>query len=189
MELILIRHSRTQPTHTVPVRQWGLTEEGIQLAKDLSKQKIISSLDVLYSSLQTKAIETSLYLAKPHGVPMKTHPGLDEISSFTRTFLGKDFEKVSEDFYRERIARIAEGETWREALRRFKTSLESIVAVEKKRRIRTVGIVSHGNILAFFTAHYTQTDPYMYHKKIQMPDVAMFDWETKEFEVGWGEVK
>ena len=187
MNITLIRYSKTNPTASIPIRQWGLTDEGIELAIKLSQSELITSLDVLYSSLQTKALETALILAKPHGLEIKTHPGLDEVTSFTRKFLGDEFEKVTHDFYSEKIERISEGETWREALKRFNATIDSIVAKEKVLHHENIGLVSHGNILSFFTSLYTGKEAYLWHKKITMPDVAVFDWNNKKFQVFWGQ--
>lgn len=37
MKITFIRHSKTNPNGEIPIEQWGLTEQGIELAKDLFK--------------------------------------------------------------------------------------------------------------------------------------------------------
>jgi len=127
MEIVLIRHSKTKPMPNIPIPLWGLTEEGIAKAKSLANEPIIKTLDVIYSSLQTKAIETALLLAKPNNLPIKTNNALTEISSFTREFLGDSYEQAVSDFYSDKISRIAHGETATEALTRFEQALQEIV--------------------------------------------------------------
>ncbi len=76
MKIIFIRHSKTKIEPKIPVTRWGLSDEGIELAKKLSAHDIIKQLDVLYTSFQTKALETTIYLAKPNAIPIKTDNNL-----------------------------------------------------------------------------------------------------------------
>jgi hypothetical protein len=59
---------------------------------------------------------------------------------------------------------------------------------ESSKGVNNIGIVSHGNMLSYFTAQYTDVTPYALHDKIHMPDVAVFDWETKQFVKLWEEI-
>jgi len=181
MLITLIRHSKTNPTGNIPIKQWGLTEEGILMAKALAKTDKIKSISVLYTSLQTKALETAVILAKDHGIPMKINDNLTEITSFTEKFHSDPeiYEQNTAAFYNGTLDRIENGETGKEALDRFNGAVEEILTEEKDKD--NIGIVSHGHILTFFTAQFMQIDMYSYHKTIQMPDVAILDWNTKKF--------
>jgi broad specificity phosphatase PhoE len=68
MNITFIRHSKTKIEPEKPIVLRGLADEGIEKAQALSKDQAIKQLDVVYSSLQTKAIETMLYLAKPNAL-------------------------------------------------------------------------------------------------------------------------
>ncbi|QQR53043.1 histidine phosphatase family protein [bacterium] len=87
MKFDFIRHSKTKVESDKPIALWGLADEGILKAQVLSNDEAIKRLDIVCSSLQTKAIETMLYLAKPNTLPMRTHPDLAEITSFSNKFL------------------------------------------------------------------------------------------------------
>lgn len=188
MLLTFIRHSKTKPTLEIPIPLWGLTDEGIQLAKDLTNLEEIKNVDILYSSLQTKALETAIVLSKNCSLPIKTNNDLTEITSFTKKFFGSPlYEENVDKFYSDEIDRIAEGETYEEALERFENALESIVDAEKE--AKNIGIISHGNVLAFFTAKYTDHSPRKLHDAIKMPDVAVFDWESKQYVRLWEELR
>lgn len=189
MKLTLIRHSKTTPTSDIPNPLWGLSDEGISLAKDLSKKQMIKDLEVIYSSLQTKALETSILLAKPNCIPIKTNPDLTEISSFTKKFFGEEYDQIVRDFYEGRIKRIAGGETYQKALNLFTKAIEDIVDFESKEGKENIGIVSHSNILAFFSAQYVDKTPLEIHDLIRMPDTAILDWDQKLFIKFYGEDK
>jgi len=188
MKIILIRHSKTDRNPDIPITCWGLSDKGIDLAKKLSKQEIIKKLDVVYTSFQTKALETAVIIAKAYAIPVKPDDRLTEVTSFTGSF-EKDYEKYSQnvyDFYQGNIERINNGETKIEALHRFNNALEDISQRELQNEY--VGIISHGNILTLFTAQYRDLDCYKLHTQIKQPDIAIFDWKKKEFQSFFGEV-
>jgi broad specificity phosphatase PhoE len=188
MKFIFIRHSKTDHNPHIPITRWGLTSEGIELANELSRQDIIENMNVMYASLQTKALETAVLLAKPNGIAMKTDDQLTEVTSFTNRY-EEDFNvytKSVHDFYSGDSIRIDNGETKDEALARFISALERIVKTESNQEY--VGIVSHGNILTLFTALYKDVDSYELHTAIKQPDVAIFNWDEKKFETFFGEL-
>lgn len=192
MKLILIRHSKSLPNPETPIPQWGLTAEGTELAKSLAQKSVIKKLEVIYSSLQTKALETAGLLAKSHNLPVKTNKDLTEISSFTKGLIGQkpgdeEFEKFVEDFYQGKIERFRGGETYQEALKRFIRAIQQIIKEETVRGVENIGVVSHGNILSFFSAQYCEYPPLEIHKMIKMPDISVLDWDQKKFVSFFGE--
>ena len=70
MNLVLIRHSKSLVNPDIPIPTWGLSDEGIILAKKINELTQIKTLDVIYSSLQTKALETAV-LATKNRIPVK----------------------------------------------------------------------------------------------------------------------
>lgn len=189
MKITFIRHSKTKVDPRLPPPLWGLSEEGIELAKKLGTRDVIKRISLFYSSLQTKALETAILLAKPDAIPIKTDDRLTEVTSFTNKFIPeiKVYEKSVKDYYSGAIERINEGETIQEALDRFDKAIESIVETNNKEE--NIGIVSHGNILAFFSAQFKDIDPYPAHKEIRQPDVALFDWDKQKFIHFFGEME
>lgn len=182
MEITFIRHSKTLVDPTINPTRWGLSEDGVRLAQELSSRDVIKRLGVIYSSLQTKALETAIYLAKPNAIPIKTNDRLTEVTSFTNKFIADEdtYKKTVEDYYSERIARINEGETIQEALARFNAAIQDIAA--ENRGEERIGIVSHGNILTLFSAQFdVAIDCYKLHKEIKQPDIALFDLDSKKF--------
>lgn len=188
MKFVFIRHSKTDRNPKVSITCWGLAEEGMQLARELSQKTVVKDLDVIYASLQTKALETAVLLAKPNAIPIKADNGLTEVTSFTGPF-ESDFDRYTKnvhDFYADDLDRIAGGETKAEALDRFTKTLESIAQKESEKDL--VGIVTHGNILALFSSLYKDVDAYTLHTAIKQPDIAIFNWDNKRFETFFGEI-
>jgi broad specificity phosphatase PhoE len=188
MKFVFIRHSKTHRNPQVPITCWGLTDEGIELARNLSRHDVIKNLDVMYASFQTKALETAVILAKPNAIPIKADDRLTEVTSFTGPF-EKDFDVYTQnvhDYYADKLDRISGGETKLEALERFMIALESIATAEQDKEF--VGIVTHGNILTLFSTQYKNVDSYGLHTQIKQPDLAVFDWGKKEFNTFFGEL-
>jgi broad specificity phosphatase PhoE len=186
MNIVFIRHSISLVNSNIPIPTWGLSEEGVTLAKKLNELTQIKTLDVIYTSLQTKAIETAVLATKNTGIPIKTDNRLTETSSFTNKFVNlEQLEQNTKDYYLNPRRSINNGETVEEALNRFNTAISDITKLENKNNI---GIVSHGNILASFSAQYVMQRAYELVKKIKQPDIAVFDCDTKKFVSFFGDI-
>ncbi|MBP9717984.1 histidine phosphatase family protein [Candidatus Gracilibacteria bacterium] len=182
MQITFIRHSKTKVDPAISPTRWELSRDGIRLAQELGSREVIKGLSIIYSSLQTKALETAFYLSKPNNIEVRTDDRLTEVTSFTNKFIADEdtYSRNVKDYYSGRIARISGGETIQEALARFNGAIQDIAAVNGAEK--RIGIVSHGNILALFSAQFDATiDCYQLHKEIKQPDIAIFDGHTKRF--------
>lgn len=187
MNLVLVRHSKSLVNPDIPIPTWGLSEEGVILAKGLREITVINSLEVVYSSLQSKALETAVYMTKNSGIQIKTDNRLTESTSFTNKFV--DLEQLAQntkDYYSNTDLSINNGETFQEALNRFMTAIENIIKAEAGKK--NIGIVSHGNILAAFSNQYIHKDVYQLAESIKQPDIAVLNWETRKFTTFFGEL-
>ncbi len=178
MKLYLFRHSQTIFEPEIPSPNWVLSEEGIGKVKSLSLDSKIMNLDIFYSSLQNKALETAVLLAKPNRTPINTHAGLAELSSITKAFI-PNYDESVHDLYAGKIEKINNGESLKEGLDRFNKTIEEIVSIEIKSE--HIGIVAHGSILSLFASQYSDLNAYELHQMIQMPDMAILNWDTKLF--------
>lgn len=187
MKLTLIRHSKTKPTNDIPIPLWGITHEGIELCEKLSETQAIKDVDVMYASLETKAIETEVLLSKNNSIQIRTEEDLEEVTSFTKKFYtGDEFAKNVDNFYGKKVERIGEGESVIEALTRFNNAIDDII--RKEGNAKNIGIVSHGGILSLFSEQFYNLSALEMQSMIKMPDVAILDWDKKVFLKFWGEV-
>ncbi len=163
-----------------------MSEEGVALAKKLSKLRQVNTLDIVYTSLQTKALETAVLATKNTGIPIKTDTRLTETTSFTNKFVSlEQLQENTKKYYSNTNVSINNGETQEEALSRFNEALRDITKLKDKDNI---GIVSHGNILASFSTQYIHMDALELIVRIKQPDIAIFNWETKQFTNFFGEI-
>lgn len=187
MNLVFIRHSKSLVNPKTPIASWGLSEEGVMLAKKLISIPAIQAIQVIYSSLQPKALETAALATKNLSIPIQKDNNLTETTSFTNKFVSlKELEENTRKYYAEKTLSINGGETFVQAQERFVKALQDIVKKEQNKE--NIGIVSHGNILAGFVSQITQVDPYEIVEKIAQPDVAVFDWDARRFVSGFGEL-
>lgn len=188
MKIVFIRHSKSLVNPNIPITSWGLSEEGITLAKKLNSLPQVKTIQVIYTSLQPKALETADLATEGLNIEIKKDNNLTESTSFTNKFVSlKELEENTRKYYTEKTLSINGGETFVEAQERFGKALEDIVKEEQDKE--SIGIVSHGNILAGFVSQITSEDPFEIVEKITQPDVAVFDWDTKQFISGFGGIE
>lgn len=184
MKFVLVRHSKTKFDPNISIPLWYLTNEGKEKAQELFNNKDFPKVDLVYSSLQTKAVETALILAKSQTIPLKTDVNLTEVSSFTKEVFTNGYEEMVDSYYGGEVERLSGGETITEAIERFEKTLDKISEIEKDNE--SIAIVTHGNILAFLTSKYDNTKTAReLHDFIQMPDYSVIDWDTKKFIKYW----
>jgi len=183
MKLTFIRHSITNVDPNVSPLLWGLTDEGVSLSKKLAQSKYVKDVEVLYSSLQLKSLETAILIAKELKIPIRTNDNLTEVTSFTRGFI-ENYEDSSKLFHLDKITRINEGESKVEAVDRFSRAIERIVNREINRT--NIGIDSHCNIMSLFAEQFSEKNSYKIHNQMKTPDFAVLDLDEKEFDVMFG---
>jgi broad specificity phosphatase PhoE len=188
MLITLIRHSKTIIEAETHALNWVLSDKGVEFAEALSQNDEIKNVNILYSSLQNKALETAVIIAKPHRIPIRTDDRLTEVTSITNKFVADpvEFERNVHDFQTGLIPRINGGETVKEALDRFNKAIEDIIKREEGKQ--NIGIVSHGNMLSLFSAQFINKTSYEIHKTIKMPAIAILDWDEKKFIKFFGEL-
>lgn len=187
MKLVFIRHSQSLVNPSIPIPSWGLSDEGVTLATTLRENPIIKAVQVMYSSLQTKALETAVLLTKNTGVPIKTDNRFTEFTSLTNHFMKPEEHTESiRAFCAGTVERIHDGETSAEGLKRFNDAIIATVAAERDKQ--AVGIVSHGGIMTYFVMQFMSGDKYAVWSSMKQPDVAVLDWEAKKFTMFFGEI-
>lgn len=183
MKLVFIRHSNTtvEPEKYNPL--WSLSDTGIVNAQTLAQSPLVQDIEVIYSSNQLKALHTAVIIGSQIGVFVKQRDDLTELTSLTNDWKA-DYDGFISDIYSGKIERHGDGESLPEATERFTNAINTIVAIERDRT--SVGIVAHGNVLSLFAAQYETRTALEIHHAINMPDIAVLDWENKTFSVTFG---
>lgn len=185
MQILLIRHSETVLSKTIPNAQWILSTKGINFAEKMAMNPELQKCSKIYASFQTKALETALILAKPNRIALAAYEDLTETSSVTNGFF-ENFETEMHNWHEKSDYRINAGETKSEALTRFSKAIARIIS-ENKDDAR-VAVVSHGNVLSCFSEIYLHEKSFELHSRMKMPDMALFDTTSKKFISHWGTI-
>jgi len=181
MKIIFVRHSHTVIEPQKPNRLRKLSEKWIQKAIEISADKqTFPLLQKYYTSPQLKAIHTTALIASAFAAPISVHDWLDEITSITNKRI-EDFDWTVKSFFERKIKRINGWETIEEAMSRFHIALEEIVKEAKEEGYDIIAVVTHWTMLALFCECYSSCDVSIWHKRIQMPDFALFDRSKKTF--------
>ena len=184
MKLLLIRHSRTKFEPETPNEQWVLSEVGVDKAEEFARRPELAEIEIIYTSMQLKALATGLKIAEQLRIPMRADHGLTELTSITNGFIPNYNEAVAE-LYAGEVERINDGETLTEGLARFDEAIERIVSSHAD--LGRIGIVAHCNVLSLYASQYEQRTAHELHSTMGMPDLAILDWESKEFDLTFGQ--
>ena len=149
---LLIRHALCDPVgRSIAGRQPGvhLNAEGKRDAVSLGAQLAQLALAGVYSSPLERALETAGSIAAPHGLPVYTAPGLNEVDFGEWT--GKTLEELDglaewKNFNTRRSqTRIPGGEAMPEVLSRATAELDRQSRLHPGEAL--VAVVSHGDVL------------------------------------------
>lgn len=131
------------------------------------------ALGLLVSSEERKAVETAEELAKRLRIETRTAPGLHE---HRRPFVPEpgEFERRMEHFFAEPSQRVFGDESADEALDRFASAVDAVLASEPA---RNVGIVAHGTVIALYAAPLLGIGAGALWQRLQMPSFVVIDTE------------
>jgi broad specificity phosphatase PhoE len=171
-QLVLIKHSKVTQDPAVPPKHWPLSDEGRSLCRPLADALKMHKLDLLISSEEPKAIETTELVAARLRIETETAPDLDE---HRRPFVAAGFEDTMKRFFAQPTDRIFGEESANEARARF---AEAINAVLRAHPDRTLGIVTHGTVIALYAAPYFHTGAAALWQRLQHPSFVVIDTDT-----------
>lgn len=182
-KVILIRHSNTKVESDKYNPLWSLSDTGIEKATQLAVNPLLQDIEIIYASNQLKAIHTGIIVASELGVWLKQRADLTELTSLTNKWI-EDYPQFIDDIYTGKIERMNDGESLQEARSRFTNAIDEIIQIESDKDV--IGIVAHGNVLSLYASQFEDRDALDIHHSICMPDIAVLDWESKTFDITFG---
>ena len=171
--LILVRHSLPELRKDRPAREWKLSPEGRLRAQLLSERISSYPVDILFSSLEPKAVETAQIIAAACDVELHVVEGLQEHDRSNVPYLtGTEFESAVQEFFRQPDTLVFGRETANQAYERFSGAITSLLAV---RKYQDVAIVAHGTVISLFVSRLTGTSAFVFWEKLGMPSFVVID--------------
>jgi broad specificity phosphatase PhoE len=142
---IFVSHPEVVIDPAVPVPRWHLAPEGIARLRRLP---IESAPTAIWSSDETKAIESAGILAARFGLPVQVHPGLAEMDRSSTGYRPRaGFERLADAFFARPQESIEGWERAVDAQRRVVAAAQSILAGHPGGDVVLVGHGGTGTLL------------------------------------------
>ena len=165
-KLIVIKHASPLVIPGTPAEKWRLSNKGKEACVPLAEALREHAPSILIASEEPKAAETAQIVAERLGVPFETAPGLHEHErSNVPHMRSGEFISHMELLFRKPAERVLGRESAEEALVRFRAAVESVL----KQHAGTVGIVSHGTVIALFAAKQLDRKPFDLWREMKLP--------------------
>ncbi|MDE0690164.1 MAG: phosphoglycerate mutase family protein [Candidatus Poribacteria bacterium] len=165
--LILIKHALPQIDPTVPANQWRLSEEGQCFSRVLAQRLAQYELDLIFSSVEPKAIETAHIVATALEKRVEVVEGLHEHDRNSVEFLEKKkFEASVFQFFNQPGLLTFGNETANQAHHRFS---QAVMGIIEKYPDKNIALVTHGTVLTLFVSHLVGIEPFAFWKGLALP--------------------
>lgn len=162
--LYLVRHGETLWNYARRYQghaDIALNENGKVQAEALAERLAGERFAALYASDLVRAHETARIIARPHGLPVQTMPGLREISfgaweGLTRDEIRERFPEVSSRWWSRPVeTRLPDGETLAEVGARV---MRAVGAITRRHMDEKVVVAAHGGTIRVIVAVYLGMD-------------------------------
>lgn len=126
-----------------------LSKEGEKRAEELCNMEELQSVDIIYSSNYTRAIQTAKYLAEKKNIPINVD------SRFGERKHGIFAEKITLKEYYEDDYKNEEGESPKEVKKR---TLDALMDIVSKNKGKTIAIFSHAGAITFLLTNWCKLE-------------------------------
>ena len=176
-QLILVKHSLPAINANQPAREWLLSEEGKARAKRLAERLVHDQLDILATSPEPKARETTKILAARLGLSIQVLDDLHEHERSSVPYLCKpEFEAAVREFFENPDTLVFGSETANQAHERFSTAVYSLLSQNESSRI---AFVSHGTVISLFVARIIGQSGFQIWSELGLPGFITLNMESK----------
>ena len=181
--LLLVRHAAPLIDPPTPSSEWVLSPQGEEATRRFAQSLAAPPDSAIYSSAETKAVQTAAVLAEEWGLQVRVEDDLHEVEG--RSWANSPAE------YEEAVSRYLRGEAvdgWEErtsAQRRIATAVWKLMGPDKD-----LLVVSHGLVLVLCLAWLLEVEAgtlFPVWRTIRFPDLCIIDWETREVVLPFGQ--
>ena len=171
-KLILVKHASPLVIPGTPPEKWKLSDKGRESCEPLAEAVREHAPAVIVSSEEPKAKETAELLGEKLAVPVETAKGLHEHDrSNVPHMRSGEFISHMEVFFRKPTERVLGRESAVQALDRFESAVNAVVA---KHPEGNIAIVSHGTVIALFAAEFSDRYGFELWREMGLPSYAVF---------------
>ncbi|OLS30130.1 MAG: phosphoglycerate mutase GpmB [Candidatus Thorarchaeota archaeon AB_25] len=168
--LYFLRHAETKEDESTPVRDWRITDAGIDLTRELVRSEKFGEIHGIIHSSEGKARQTAEVFAEGIDVQMYQLSGLDELS---REHEGA----LTYEEYRDRVhttlrdpeKSVPGWESGASALKRFEDAVRKVDIMFHRKNVL---IVSHGLVLTLYFCKLKNFESIAYERWTQIKFLA-----------------
>jgi broad specificity phosphatase PhoE len=177
--IVLIRHAPVTIDKHIVASSWQLSADSQARCQQLANQLQPLHPVQLYTSTEQKAVQTAKHLTEALNIPMVVFPNLHETERTSTQFYtdSENFISTIHKAMRHPDKVIFGDEAFGVARDRLTRQLHILA---DKHPHETIGIVSHGRILAMFLAQIMKQSPIKIWDSMSMPAYAILSWESMQ---------
>jgi broad specificity phosphatase PhoE len=174
--LILVKHSLPGIVKNVPAREWRLSEEGRVRARRLAERLSHYQPEVIVTSIEPKAQETAVIIARTYNLTMEIVEGLHEHDRSKSQFLSQDeFPASVRKFFENPATLVFGSETADECHTRFDQAVRSVLKLYSD---KSIVIVAHGTVISLFVSRLTGKSDLILWNELGLPSFVVLDLQS-----------
>lgn len=149
-KLFFLRPGEVRKNKKALVKEWALTEKGIDYAKRMAVSPEFNEIGAIYCSQDEKSSQTAQAFSEKQGIEWVKFSGLDDLRRGRKEVMPKkEYEQIRARMFEDLDYRVEGWETPRQALERFSKTVREIDARHENNNIL---IVSQGLVLTLYFA-------------------------------------
>ena len=174
--LILVKHSVPEIEEDRPAREWKLSQEGRLRAHKLAGLLEAFHPEVIVSSPESKAEETSEIISKRLQIEIRVAQDLHEHDRSNVPYLSQAaFQTSMREFFQNPGELVFGRETANEAHARFYQALHGIL---NEYRSKTVVVITHGTVIALFVSRLTGSSDFELWTRMGLPSYIAIELQS-----------
>ena len=169
--VVLIRHSVPEVNSDCPASEWTLSEEGVRRCETLARELSRFLPAVMFSSPETKAIETAQHIGLYLGIDFSVREDLREHRR-PATFLPRtEFHDNIRRFFQSPDSVEYGSESCHDVAARIESEIRCALTDHPDRSIL---MVTHGTAMSSFIAHHADVDAFSIWDSLGLPAYIAF---------------
>ena len=169
--LVLVKHSMPEIDPAKPASAWKLGEVGRRRAESLAAKLMEFNPSVIWSSKESKAVETAEAVARELGVQVEIADGLEEHHRDNVPFMSSkdEFEEAVERFFLHPDELVLGMETANQARDRFAAAIDKVIEAGQSDSI----VVTHGTVITLYVASVAGVQMMSFWRRLGLPSYVV----------------
>ncbi|MXY42621.1 MAG: histidine phosphatase family protein [Dehalococcoidia bacterium] len=169
--LVLVKHSMPEIDPDKPASAWKLGEVGRRRAESLAAKLMEFNPSVIWSSKESKAVETAEAVARELGVQVEIADGLEEHHRDNVPFMSSkdEFEEAVERFFLHPDELVLGMETANQARDRFAAAIDKVIEAGQSDSI----VVTHGTVITLYVASVAGVQMMSFWRRLGLPSYVV----------------